>query len=350
MRQSKDEFSRRVESNDSTRFLFGILNAYIINVMKKILILTYFFISLIGSAFAAELSIELKSSAQVADSSIKVKDIASIKGDKEMAEQLANCVIASSPLIGYKKSIAQDYFRLRLKQQKIDLSTLEITGSDEVVISRRSKLITGKELFENCKELVLMQLPWEKEDIALATYRAANDVLVPEAQIDYEVELISEPVSGRRLNVEITIIADGEEFVKVPMALKLSRFVEVVVSRRTISRGEIVNAADLYLSREEMGHKIANAFTAIEDVNGKQAVSMIKENHVLVSRMVAMPLVIKRREVATLLYEKNNLYIRTKVQARENGRVGDIIRVQNPETKKEFLAQVIAKGELRYAL
>lgn len=318
--------------------------------MKKLIIFTYLLILSLSTAFASEVTLTLKEMAVVSDSSVRVKDIASLKGDKEMAEQIANCVISSSPLVGYKKNIARDYLRLRLKQQKVDTASISFAGVDQVTVSRKSKLITGKELFDNVKELIIEQLPWDREVISLSTYRDAHDQLVPYAEIEYEVELINEAVSGRRLNIEITIFADGEEFIQIPMAIKLSRFVDVVVTKQSIERGDIIDASQLYLSRQEMGPKIAKSFTTIDSLVGKEAIGKIQENHVIVDRMVAMPMVVKRRQIATLVYEKNNLVIRTKVQTKENGRVGDIIRVINPDTKKEILAQVMAKGLLRYAL
>lgn len=318
--------------------------------MKKLFLITYLTLITLAPAIAAEVKITLKDQAQVTDSTVRVSDIAMLKGDAEMLKQIGNCKIASSPLIGYEKIIAQDYLRLRLKQQKVALETVEISGAKEVKVTRRSKLLTGKVIFEQVKDPILAQLPWSKENVLLSTYRDAEDIYVPEAEISYEVELINEAVSGRRLNVEITVLADGEEFVTVPLALKLSRFVDVVIARRAIARNDIVAVDDLYLSREEMSPRISSAYFAIEELVGKQAVSQIKENHIITDRMVAMPLVVKRRQIATLVYEKNNLFIRTKVQAKENGRIGDIIRVINPETKKEFLAQVVDNGLLRYAL
>lgn len=318
--------------------------------MKKLFLITYFILGAIAPAFAVELTVVMKEQAQVSEASVRVSDIAVLKGDQEMLEQIGNCVVTSSPLIGYDKIIAQDYLRLRLKQQRVDLSVLDIKGAQEVKITRRSKLLTGKSIFEQAKALILEQLPWNKEDVVLATYRDTDDIFVPEAEISFEVKLIGEAVSGRRLNVEVMVLADEQEYLTVPLALKLSHFVEVVVARRAIPRNDIISEADLYLSREEMSPRIASAYRSFDEIVGKQAVSQIRENHIVVERMVAMPLVVKRRQIATLVYEKNNLVIRTKVQAKENGRIGDIIRVINPETKKEFLAQVLGAGLLRYAL
>lgn len=318
--------------------------------MKNLIFLTYFLVLNVSSVLAADVTLALQERTQVIESSVKVKDVAKFKGDSEMIQQLGELTVSTSPLIGYDKIISQDYLRLRLKQQKVDLSTIVFEGSDQVKITRSSRLISGQELFRQIENLVVEQLPWDKEDIEISTYRDIDDLMVPQAEIEYDVKIVNIPESGRRLNIEVTVIADGIEYVQVPLALRLNRYIDVVVAKHVISQGDIVLASDVYMSREQMGSKIATAYTSIDAIVGKQAVSRIKENHIIVERMVDMPLVVKRREITTLLYQKNNLSIRTKVQARENGRVGDIIRVINPETKKEFLAQVMSKGLVQYAL
>ena len=317
--------------------------------MKKLrLILNLLLLILVSSPVWAETVISLNDSLSLGKNKVLLEDIAKIKSD--LSIDLKKFEICKSPALQQRRVIDKEYVRMKLKQAGIDAEDIKFKGSDSVIVFRKTRLLEAEMLIDFAREHILSNLNGNPDDYIIEPERMPKNILVADSLLDFEVlgnGLFDRPGV---VTIMLKVNYSEDEHIKVPVNLKIRKFAQVVVTKRLIERKEIISAKDLTLRKEELVTKIEDAFFDIENLVGKRAKTRINSNYVVVPRMVEVPDAVKRRSIVTLIYETNSMKIVTKVQASENGRIGDIINVINPSTKKEYSAQIIGLGLVQYVM
>jgi flagella basal body P-ring formation protein FlgA len=114
-----------------------------------------------------------------------------------------------------------------------------------------------------------------------------------------------------------------------------------------VAHYEVLTPENIRLERRDVSRLAARAFTAFEQVEGKQAARPIEINQILTPTMIELPQVIRRGSSITLLYESAGLRVETPGRAAEPGRVGDHIHVENPSSGKVLEGEVVDARTVR---
>lgn len=167
--------------------------------------------------------------------------------------------------------------------------------------------------------------------------------------------------------VEVEISSDAEEPLRghVPVRIVLRTGSEVVgqrevtveiaeaqiglVARRSISRGDQVSEADFDLfPLESVAHR-RHAIADPADLEGMRARRHVPAGTpVRLSWFEAIPLV-RRGEPVRMRFENGGLRIEATGIAREDGFVGDLVRVQNPHSRTDVVGRVDPEGLIHVA-
>ena len=118
-----------------------------------------------------------------------------------------------------------------------------------------------------------------------------------------------------------------------------------IVALQTIRQEELITASEI---REESyeGFPSESCTDTIGDVIGKVATRTLLPNTPIVRGMLAPPASVLKGEQAIAEYHGDAVWLSLPVIAERNGRIGEVIRVTNPETHKSFLAQVTGEGKV----
>lgn len=118
-----------------------------------------------------------------------------------------------------------------------------------------------------------------------------------------------------------------------------------IVAVQTIRPDVPIAASEL---REESysGFPSENCAETIGDVIGKVATRTLLANTAIVRGMLAPPAAVLKGGQAIAEYHGNAVFLSLPVIAERSGRIGDVIRVINPETHKTFFAQVTGDGKV----
>jgi flagella basal body P-ring formation protein FlgA len=209
-------------------------------------------------------------------------------------------------------------------------------------------VVTGREIMEMCKEYILRNMPWEKEDVVLEAGRLPEDVKVYDMRMPVEIVPNKAFLDyGGVMLFKARVHLGGNEFMGVPVSVTVRRFSEVMVARRQINPDELVGENDFTFKREEVTSLSKDALVPGDNIAGMKSKTMILPGQVLCSRMFrALPLV-KNRDLVTVVLESPGLTIRTKAMALKDGYRGDVIRVLNIDSKKEILTEVVTTSLVR---
>ncbi|MDC7684033.1 flagellar basal body P-ring formation chaperone FlgA [Asticcacaulis sp. BYS171W] len=150
----------------------------------------------------------------------------------------------------------------------------------------------------------------------------------------------SNPQGLRRI-----IVSGGSEGVSnTPAKAQAGATKDVLVFTRTMSAGEIVSADDIAF-KPVQAHMASGALmldpqTAI----GKSVRLPVREGGIVKTSDLASPIVIKRAELVKVTWAMNGISLSMTGQAQKDAAIGDIVMVQNPQSKKLIEAVVTGPG------
>ncbi len=147
---------------------------------------------------------------------------------------------------------------------------------------------------------------------------------------------------------------DGSPF-SVSVTARMEPVTTVVVSARALRRGDIISAQDVRLVRlglEDSGVRPAVAehvVRRIEEVVGMEVQQTLAAGKPIEARSLKPPIVIRRREAVDLVARVDGITVRTLATALEDAHVGELVRLENPETKERLVARAIGphQAEIR---
>jgi len=180
------------------------------------------------------------------------------------------------------------------------------------------------------------------------------------SQLDNRLRLVacSKPLEafmpdGSQLNGRTTVgvRCRGNQPWSIYVPASISVFEEVAVATSPLMRGHIITPDDVHLEKRETA-KIAGAHFIQDPAQavGKALKRPVSAGKVIQASYLTMPRLIKRGQIVTILAETNGLVVRMNGKSMMDGAEGDLIRVQNPKSKKVVNGTVTASGEVRVNL
>jgi flagella basal body P-ring formation protein FlgA len=140
---------------------------------------------------------------------------------------------------------------------------------------------------------------------------------------------------------------NGREEARLWIDADVKVFVEVLVTSQPLAHFEPLSPDKVRLERRNLGESPAQPFTSFNDIQGKLAARPIEVNQVLAASLVELPQVIRRGATVSLRYESVGIRVEAPGRAMEPGRVGDRIRVENPDSGKVVEGQILDDRSVR---
>lgn len=116
--------------------------------------------------------------------------------------------------------------------------------------------------------------------------------------------------------------------------------VKVPVLRRTAMPNTIINAEDLTemtLPKRDLRN---NVFYSANDLIGMSAKRTLAAGQMIGKNDVTPPVMVKRNELITVVYQNGPVRLSTKARALDNGSKGDLVTLENTTSRKPFQAKI----------
>ena len=130
---------------------------------------------------------------------------------------------------------------------------------------------------------------------------------------------------------------------------RVERYTEVVTVARPLSRQQVIQPADVRLTRLETSQLAKGYFQELAPVIGLEARRALVPEQVLIGAHVTQPTLVARGQQVTLFSARPGLTVRMKGEALEEGAVGQRIRVRNSSSKRIVEGYVEPSGAIRTA-
>jgi flagella basal body P-ring formation protein FlgA len=297
--------------------------------------------------------LRLRDRAVVTARTVTLADVAELTGGLAvLRERIGLLDVAEVPRDGGGLSVSRRQVEYRLRLAEVPSALYRVEGAGVTQIGTRFRPVTSDEVVAAARKTLLGRLPWSADEVQIDLIQPVVAPL-PAVAADEQLTIKAEPHPGQRppgrLQVDVRLFVQGEQRFALPVYFNVRPCQRVVVCRHRINRGEELTAASVFVERQPVDGRGRNALSP-EAMARKRARHTLLPGHMVlltdVEDQAAPPQhpVVKPQDAVRLLVKVGGLKVTAAGQALQEGRVGQLIRVQNVDSKKVILGRVVEAG------
>jgi flagella basal body P-ring formation protein FlgA len=126
----------------------------------------------------------------------------------------------------------------------------------------------------------------------------------------------------------------------------LSETFEAVVPTHEIAQGQVLDAADLAVERRPKTSSTPTTLTTVKQAQGLAAKHALRAGQVIRQADVAKPELVGRGDTVTIVFQVPGIVLTIVGKAVEPGGLGDLISVNNMQSKHTIQATVVGPGRV----
>ncbi len=274
---------------------------------------------------------------------VKLGEVTIVRADEPLASHVSEIPLGKISVPGQEVVLDRPMILSRLASNGIRSLDVTLTGAEEVVVTKKDIVITGKEIAESARQLLGRLTPAR----AVCEYnimRVPRDmVLAPVEEVKLVPQLIDE-INGSMARVRVIAVA-GDEI----LAQREVRFQLKYKSRRMVTLMDIPANSVLYPGNAKVETFISSypEPSNWEPMYGMVTKRKIPAFTVIKTTMVSSPeqqITIKRNSNVVIQIKTGLMTITASGRAVEQGKTGDIIKVKNVDSQRIVLTRVKEDG------
>ena len=320
--------------------------------MRSVLRLALFglLLSVSRVAIAADpLVLTLRATATVSTSQVTIGDVATLTGGEAgQHEHIAHLDLTELPLTSQPVLVSQQQIAFRLRVDGLEESAFRLEGPRFVRVSRPAGDALEDKIAATARQALEQKLP-SLDDVAI---QLNQPVRLPPLSADgedihLEAEVRSAIVVPSRIFVEVGVYVRGARRFGQPVYFDVKKLQSAPVSLRKIEAGELFGPENFRMERVAVESTQRTAVAAAGLV-GRRARRAVPAGRILgpddiESDLQTLP-VIHQHDLVHLIAKVGPLQVRTKGQALQEGRVGQLIQVRNSDSGATVTGRVIDRS------
>ncbi len=306
---------------------------------------TYFFTCIIiffaNQSFA--LDITFKKEAQVADNFVVLGDIADFSETSPLTEALTEVVVAQAPKPGSNSQIVgQTVIRDILRKNPLPRSTRWF-GSATISVHRAGMEITASDIFKEIDTYLASKKElFPEAELIFTASKKPLPFFLPKGKIDWEIRPSDPDIIGSS-HFSVIIKVDNRVRKNLRVTGNIKAITRIVVAKNDLQRGTIITPEMITMTTTDIS-RMSQPFFSMRDVIGKKLKRSIYQDTAIEKSLVEYPPVIVKNQLVKIVVQKGSLFVSASGVARMNGKMNEIIRVQNISSRKLIFCKVAAPG------
>lgn len=291
----------------------------------------------------APLRVYLPRSIRVQTQTLKLDQVCMVRCDDAALAEAANAVeLGRAPLSKEQLVVGRSTIMSRLVAGGIASSRIEFTGCPEVSVSRDEKVVSSEQIVESAEGLVGKSLAGG------TTYRLSQkpaEMILPAPREDIVLKpgIVKNAPAGS-VKVEVRVVADGVEMGSREVIFRVGYTRKEAVATKDIAVGAIVtpeNAQVRTVACDEPADEWVSPF-------GRPVASAVAAGGVIASEAMQKPRLsiaaalslVRRNQTVVMKIATPAMTISGVGLALQDGKAGEIIKVQNADSKRVVTARV----------
>lgn len=263
------------------------------------------------------------------------------------AGKLGNIAIFRAPDLGCTGSVPTA--RVLDAVRPYGLKTIDTGHLSAVVVTHASRSITPKAIEHTLRQALSERVNLgDPADLTLQLDRRLHTLQIEsDATGDLEVARLSYNPVGHRFDA-LLYVPDSTLLRRSPLRLTgtVTETARVVVLRRSLQRGEIINTGDVTVERRPRARVGRDRLDRTGLAVGMAVHQALPSGHVLRRSDLIRPQLVHRNEMVTLVYEVPGILLTVRAKALEDGAQGDAVSVLNLQSKRTIAGTVTGPGRV----
>jgi flagella basal body P-ring formation protein FlgA len=286
--------------------------------------------------------ISLKEKVSVDGAIVRLGDIADIQGaEPDKLVKLAAVKIGNAPSPGRALSIRVRQVIAKLRSFGLASSDYRLSRSGGVRVLRRSAAISPETICKAVRAYIEAHSPWAAGQLTIKKIRLDRPVLVPAGEMAILVRAPKHTDWLGAIPFSVHILVRNRLAKKITVPATIEVWSDVFVAAKPLGRGQPITSDSIKIVHMNLGRAPSNAIVSKEQVLGKRVNRSIAANSILRSDQIDTPPVVKRGDLVLVVAQSQALKISIKGVAKQDGKRGEQIRVQNMRSKRIITAQVL---------
>jgi|SRR5579875_1201089 flagella basal body P-ring formation protein FlgA len=294
----------------------------------------------------------LRAVATASGPQVKIGDIADLQGcEGPERERLARLDLAELPLSSQPILVSQQQIGFRLQLAGLAPGSYRLEGPSCVRVRRPAGEGLDDQIAAAARRALEQALSGQSDDyrIELAQAIVLPPLSAEGGDIHLEAAVRSQVVPPCRVAVEVGIYVRGARRSGVIVYLDVKKLQPVPVAIRRIESGEILSADNVRLERAAAppGSAPITNKEAIAGLMGRRARRPMAAGHVIEPDDVGLDApsaavaVVRANELVHLIATVGPLQVKTRGEALQDGRIGQLIQVRNLDSKNVVTGRVV---------
>ncbi len=292
---------------------------------------------------AANNIISISQTVVVRSLGVKLSEIAHVKGDNQFREEINNIYLGQAPLPGYQRVIYRDEVIYALQDKGINIADIKLNIPYQFTVISDYKRLTVNKLTDFGKERILENLSYPAERVEIDVINPPQEIMIPYGDLEFKVGELNYTNLVGRATIPIEIIVNKKTYKRVYIQYKISVLKEVLIANSRIERGAFIDNS-LFRVKEQWVSGVNKQLLAADiNLEGKRMKVTIDANRALRKGMIETPPLVDRWQEVQIIARIGDVEVSTVGKALQPGHLGDVVKVQNLNSRQEVMAKVIAK-------
>lgn len=282
----------------------------------------------------------LPAQASVVGPRVTLGEIAQVSGaDRALVTRLERLEIGAAAPAGQSLTWTPAVIRIAARRAGLKAG-FELGGAETVEVTTRSQPFDTAGLTEAIRNLVVAGTGEDPTNVEV-TLGTGQKIQVPAGTLTSRVK---PPASGRFEGSQlytVEVMVDGRLVKRQPLRAQVRIRRPAVVTLQRIERGSKIVESLVALKKVDSSQVSGDALTDLASVLGRTAGRMLEPGRVIRVSDLSDPPLVKRNGNVSAFVKRNNVELAVDAKALEDGKAGQVIRIQNAASGRIFKARVL---------
>jgi len=271
----------------------------------------------------------------------EIATITGIKGGK--LEELKSIRLGKAVLPGYARQIQRAQIELHLKNEDFSLKDIKLDCPNRILVKTKSRKLSREKLVEDAKEYLNHLLEYPEDRTIISLRHNPPEILLPDRDYIIEYEFTKGGKEIGNITLQTLIKIDDLVYKRIFLSFEVLVKHQVYVAKRPLSIGERVTGDDFYLDYRGLSNYPGEIITDLDTPMVKYGVikAPIPRGGILTTYYLNMPDIIRAGDEVQAEIIVGGIKVTTMVKARQSGKMGEYITVENVNTGYRFKAQIV---------
>jgi flagellar basal body P-ring formation protein FlgA len=298
---------------------------------------------LLSVAPAMALEIIFKENASVAESVVRLDDVAEIDKQSPLAQDLGQQVVAQAPPLGNSLTLDAGSIARQLRAKIGATAELNFSGAAAIKVKRSEQIIDNERIMAMISEFFATnkhRLP--PAEISFTPSAPYLPFAIPEGELQVEV-IPSNPNILSSSSFSLIFTVGGKVVKNMSVRGQLKAMAQIVVTSAPLRKGTVLQAQHLGQAAIDINDLLEPEYDA-QRLLGMQLTRSLPNGSAILGHMVEEQPVVRRGQTVKMVIASGSLHLSASGLAHSDGKIDQLIKVQNLSSNKTIHGRVTGPG------